>query len=147
MRHSVENFFIWGILGFFNSNPVTQFYSFILHLPKKSKFRLYKLASKVGLPTKCHIDPSLLNKRNHGVNWWAGSYIAETTNIPQGKWSKEDIPFATKMANTLPKNKGGYFNFPENSTSIIFMPDKTIVRATKFWVKNKGMTWIGYPLP
>ncbi len=107
----------------------------------------YKIAFKLGISAKCSADSSLLGKKKHGVEWYNGAYISKKSTKPQGRWSKADIAFATEVANTLPKNKGGYFDFPENSTSIVYMPGGKEVRATKFWLKNNGITWYGYPLP
>lgn len=100
------------------------------------------IPKKIKRVHNCCIDEMLLNHERHAIDWWEGKSV----KTPTGMWSKEDIDFATKMANTLPKNKGGYFDFPENSTSIVWLPSGEKVRATRFWIKNNGQTWYGYPL-
>ena len=116
--------------------------SLVEGIPKRIKRTQYCINSKIGITNKCCIDEMLLGQERHAIAWWQGKYV----KTPTGMWSKEDIDFATKMANTLPKNKGGYFDFPENSTSIVWLPGGEKVRATRFWIKNNGQTWYGYPL-
>lgn len=42
------------------------------------------------------------------------------------------------MANTLKAGESAYFDLPTNSKSIVYMPDGTIQKATKMWVRNNG---------
>ena len=95
----------------------------------------------------CRPEAAILGSKKHGVNWQEGPARAKVTKKPQGKWVKTDIDYATKMANTLEPGRSAYFELPKNSGSIVYMPDGTIVKATKFWIKNNGITWHGYPIP
>ncbi len=94
----------------------------------------------------CKPEAAVLGSKKHGVNWKEGAARAKATNKPQGQWSKSDIDYATKMANTLGVGESAYFELPKGSTSIVHMPDGTIVKAIRFWIKNNGVTWHGYPM-
>ena len=82
------------------------------------------------------------------ARWKEGPARAKATGNPQGQWAKSDLDFATEKANSLGPGESGYFNFPENSESIVHLPDGTIQKATKIWIRNNGTgTWHGYPMP
>lgn len=95
----------------------------------------------------CKPEAAVMGSKKHGVDWKEGPARAIKENKPQGQWALSDIDYATKMANTLEAGRGGYFDLPKGSTSIVHMPDGTTVNATRFWIKNNGVTWHGYPIP
>lgn len=62
--------------------------------------------------------------------------------------STGDLDYATKQVSTLKPGQSAYFDLPVGSESIVYMPDGSIVKATKFWIRNNGTgTWHGYPMP
>lgn len=51
------------------------------------------------------------------------------------------------MANTLKPGESAYFNLPEDSKTIVHMPDGSTQPATQMWIRNNGTgTWHGYPM-
>ena len=92
-------------------------------------------------------ESAVTGSKKHGVNWKEGPARAKATGKPQGQWAKEDLDFATKMANLLKPGESGYFDLPEGAKSIVHMPDGTTKPATRFWIRNNGTgTWHGYPM-
>ena len=83
-------------------------------------------------------EKAVLGSKKHGVDWTEGATLAKNTGKAQGKWDRNDIDYATKMANTLKAGESVYFDLPTNSKSIVYMPDGTIQKATKMWVRNNG---------
>ena len=95
----------------------------------------------------CRPEAAVIGSKKHGINWREGPARAKSTNNPQGQWSKTDIDYATQMANTLNPGHGQYFDLPKGSNSIVHMPDGSTSKATRFWIRNDGVTWHGYPMP
>jgi hypothetical protein len=69
--------------------------------------------------------------------------------IPWGQWgSLADLQIAGTQAATLAPGKGGHFALPAGHSSKVWMPDGSVVSATRCWVRNNGNgTFTGYPLP
>ncbi len=91
---------------------------------------------------------AVTGSKKHGVNWKEGPARAKKTGKPQGRWAISDLEYASEMANTLGPREYGDFNLPEDSESVVYMPDGTIIKASKMWIRNNGTgTWHGYPKP
>jgi len=94
-------------------------------------------------------ESGYLKGKKHGLKWKEGAATAKSTGTPQGQWgSVEDLEFAAEKAGTLDPGEGAWFDLPEGSSSKVYMPDGTVVDATKIWVRNNGTgTFHGYPAP
>ena len=93
-------------------------------------------------------EAAVLGSKKHGIRWKEGKARAKAENKPQGQWAREDIDYATKMANSLKPKESGYFKLPKGSKSIVYMPDGRVIQATLMWLRNNGTgTWHGYPMP
>ncbi|UKS27375.1 hypothetical protein LOZ80_00005 [Paenibacillus sp. HWE-109] len=100
------------------------------------------------VPKLVRPEAAVTGSKKHGVSWKEGPARAINEGKPQGQWNKEDLDYATTMANTLKSGESGYFDLPTGSKSIVYMPDGTTTPATKMWVRNNGTgTWHGYPMP
>ena len=49
-----------------------------------------------------------------------------------------DLDYATEKVSTLKPGQSAYFDLPPGSESIVYMPDGSIVKATRFWIRNNG---------
>jgi hypothetical protein len=92
-------------------------------------------------------EAKYLKGKKHGIKWTEGPATAKKTGTPQGQWgSKSDLDFAGEKASTLEPGKGGWFDLPKGSNSVVHRPDGTTVPATRIWVRNNGSgTFHGYP--
>ncbi len=88
-----------------------------------------------------------LGSKKHGIEWKEGAATANNLQKPQGQWTKKSLDFATEKAQTLPvDSKGAYFDLPPGTGAKIYMPDGTVVDATRIWIRNNGTgTFHGYP--
>ncbi|SCY93653.1 RHS repeat-associated core domain-containing protein [Paenibacillus polysaccharolyticus] len=117
---------------------------------KPSKPSKPSSSSNVTSPKSTNVRPeaAVNGTKKHGVKWKEGPARAKSTGKPQGQWDKYDIDYAAKMANTLKPGESNFFDLPKFSKSVVHMPDGSIVRATKMWLRNNGTgTWHGYPMP
>lgn len=87
--------------------------------------------------------------KKHGIEWTEGPATARSTGKPQGQWGGEaDLNFAAERASTLKPGEGGWFDLPEDHSSVVYMPNGETIPATRIWVRNNGTgTFHGYPAP
>jgi RHS repeat-associated protein len=90
-----------------------------------------------------------LRGKKHGLTWGEGAATAKSTGKAQGQWgSAADLDFAGNMAGSLAPGQSGWFPAPPGTTSKVFLPDGSVVPATRIWVRNNGSgTFHGYPAP
>ncbi len=94
-------------------------------------------------------EAGYLRGKKHGLTWGEGAATAKSTGKAQGQWgSAADLDYAGNMAGSLAPGQSGWFPAPPGTTSKVFLPDGSVVPATRIWVRNNGSgTFHGYPAP
>ncbi|MDZ8055684.1 MAG: DUF4157 domain-containing protein [Aulosira sp. ZfuVER01] len=94
-------------------------------------------------------EKNLTGSGKHGLDWTEGPSRAIDTGNPQGKFgSLEDVHFAVEKGADLGAGSEGFFNLPDGHSSIVYMPDGSIVPANQIFVKVYPSGKIhAYPLP
>lgn len=101
------------------------------------------------ITTKRFAEKKLSGSGKHGIRWKEGSARARKTGIPQGRFvSEADIRWAVRKAEDIPPGRHGTFDLPEGHSSLVYMPDGTMARASRVFIKvyRNGKVH-AYPLP
>ncbi|MFC2146714.1 RHS repeat domain-containing protein [Acidobacteriota bacterium] len=103
---------------------------------------------KAGKLRKVRLEKKLYGSKKHGINWKEGPARAKKWRKPQGKFGSElDLDFVLSKADEIGPGQIGVFDLPTGHTCVVYMPDGSVVKATKVWVRvNKSGTVHAYPL-
>lgn len=98
---------------------------------------------------KIFAERKLFGSGKHGLKWKEGPARAKKTGKPQGQFgSKSDIDFAVQKGGEIGLRKTGTFDLPKDHSSLVHMPDGTVMPAKKVFVKVYPSGKVhAYPLP